>query len=521
MAGLFLSCTANKEKEDEVSIQQEDSHTYYTSWASSQYQAEPNNQPVLALEGTSLRQIVHASVGGEHIRVKFSNLCGTSNLKINEAHIALTDNLSKIKKESDTLITFSGKSSCVIAAGSEFYSDYLEFSFDDLDCLTVTIFFDYVPEEITGHMGARTNSYFMKGNHCSDEVFDTSYKCDRWYVLAAIEVEKSEEVRVLSCFGDSITDGRGSTTDKQNRWTDILSQRLLTDPSYKNIAVINQGIGGTCLTTNGLTRYNRDVLSAKGSYYVIVLYGINDIIYLNSSAERVIEGYKSLIKKAHKNNLVIYGGTILPFGNCNDYSEEKNKVRLAVNEWILNTGVEDGGFDASIDFASVMEDASSPELMKAEYDCSDGLHPNEKGYYAMGNAVDLDLFSKNYEDLKKDWPDTSSARIQNRLDFKFVLQSSIPSGSKVQVYVKGKNMGSKGFRIWLVDNNTTTLSEQYKFEGSGPFEINTELTSTGTVNFLYFKGITYDTAIEDLILEECYVIINDEKTEFNVIDDLI
>jgi len=378
-------------------------NTYYTTWASAQYQAENINQPPLSLSGNSIRQIIHTSKGGDVIRIKFSNLTGEADLSINEAHIAEFVSGSKINIESDRVIYFNGKKNCSVPAGKEIWSDPVNFKFNDLDCLTVTTYFQKVPESITGHMGSRTNSYMLEGKHLSDESFPLDYTCEHWYVLAAVEVVSKNRIRVISCFGDSITDGRGSTTDKQDRWTDVLSQRLIENDESSNVAAINEGIGGTLVAYSGVSRFDQDVINLNGIYYSILFYGINDIVYGNLSAESVIKVYKSLINKAHENNIIIYGATLLPFGNFGEYSEEKNESRIAVNEWIKNTSGKDGGFDAFIDLDAVIADPENPKVMKSLYDCGDGLHPSAAGYKAIGEAFDLQLFCKKTEDFSKDW----------------------------------------------------------------------------------------------------------------------
>lgn len=362
------------------------------TWASSQYLAEPFNQPPMALSGNSIRQTIHTSVGGAKIRLKFSNLVGKTELAIDEVHIAKTITPAKIAAATDCLVTFNGKTECTIPAGEELWSDVIDFSFTALECLTVTTCFKTVPVEITGHMGSRTHSYIMEGKHLCDESFNDEFNCEHWYFLAAIGVEDGSNARIIACLGDSITDGRGSTTDLQNRWTDILSERLLHKEETKDCAVINQGIGGTCMMFSGVERFNRDVLEQEGVAYCFIFYGINDIIYVNATTEKLIETYKSLISRAREKGLKVYGGTILPFGNCNDFTAEKDKIRREVNNWILTTPASEGGFDKTIDLSTVIADPTDDSKMNPAFDCGDGLHPSAEGYKTIGNAFDLKWF---------------------------------------------------------------------------------------------------------------------------------
>lgn len=365
----------------------------YLTWASSQYLAEAFNQPPMSLSGNSIRQTIHVSVGGKKIQVKFSNLVGKSELEINEVHIAKTIDTARIDASTDTVLLFSGNKNCVIPAGKELWSDPVDFSFEKLECLTVTAYLKTVPADITGHMGSRTNTYMMPGK-CFDEEYKKDFVCEHWYLLAGIKVIGRENTKIIACLGDSITDGRGSTTDLQNRWTDILSERLLQNEGTQNCAVINEGIGGTCMMFSGVERFNRDVLELEGVGCCFILYGINDIIYVNATAEKLIEVYKMFISKAREKGLKVYGGTILPFGNCNDFTKEKDIIRREVNSWILNTPADEGGFDSVVDLSSKMADPNDDSKMNAAYDCGDGLHPSAEGYKTMGNAFDLEMFKR-------------------------------------------------------------------------------------------------------------------------------
>ena len=510
-------------KSTEAEVKSTEGYEFATTWASAQYQAEPSNQPPLPLSNNSIRQVIHTSLGGDLIRVKFSNACGEADLKIKEAHIARSVSDSKIDLSSDTCIYFKGKASCTIPAGQEIWSDPISLKYNALDCLTVTTYFGSLPKNITGHMGSRTKSYILKGKHLSDEAFVSSNNCEHWYVLAAIDVFSPKETKIISCYGDSITDGRGSTTDRQNRWTDILSQRLLKNADTKNVAAINEGIGGTCVSSSGVNRFATDVLNLDGAYYAFILYGINDIIYLNASSDKVINTYKKLIKKAHAKNIIVYGGTLLPFGNCNDFNDKRNAVRLEVNEWIRNTSNKDGGFDAYIDFAKIMASSSNPDVMNAAYDSGDGLHPNAEGYKIMGNSFDLDMFTKSTEDYASAWEMGADdiPTIVNQECFKYALPEKLPSGTKIRINVKGVNNSSTlGFRIWFTDDSGSDKSNIYAHTQFGEFEIQEDFVTTANVKYLFFKGPRYGVNIESLSIKECSVTINGKTTEFEVADYL-
>lgn len=368
--------------------------TYCGSWASAQYVTEASNMPAIPLAHYTLRQIVHTSIAGDTIRLSFSNACGEKEIEMQSVHIALSLGGSKIDTSTDTVVTFNGSESVTILPGKEIFSDDVSFKLPAITNVAVSIYFASVPEKLTGHPGSRTTSYVQLGNMVSEPRISVISSLEHWYVLSGIDVLSDDTLKSVVCFGDSITDGRGTTTDAQNRWTDFLAARLQNNESTKKISVLNEGIGGTLVSGSGVQRFKNDVLNQRGVSYIVMLYGVNDIVYANAPAASVISVYKKLIAQAHKANVLMYGCTILPFGKCNDYTEKREAVRKEVNDWIRTTSAADGGFDACIDFDAVMRDPANEQNTLAVYNCGDGLHPSPAGYQKMAEAIDLSLFTK-------------------------------------------------------------------------------------------------------------------------------
>ncbi len=347
-----------------------------------------------------LRQVVHVSLGGSQLRVQFSNLQGNGSVTINSAHIALCTATpavdSTIDMATDKALAFSGMPNVTIAQGMEVWSDAIDFTVAPLGNITITTAFGNVPSQVVGHSGSRTTSYLQTGSsNVSAANMSSATKFQHWYYIAGMEVMAPESAVVAVAIGDSITDGRGTDDDHNNRWTDILAARLQANAATKNVGMINQGIGATNLVGNSGTaaqaRFNRDVLGMAGVKYAIVLDGVNDIAG-NASYNSLKAAYDDLIAKAHAKNVLIYGGTITPFGANSYYSTSHESVRQQVN-----TYVKSGAFDGFIDFDAAVTDGGNPPKLKAEYATwaqEDGLHPGPAGYQAMGDAADLMLFTK-------------------------------------------------------------------------------------------------------------------------------
>jgi lysophospholipase L1-like esterase len=349
--------------------------------------------------------------------VHLSNAFGTDALHITSAHIArpLTPSSSEIDPATDHPLTFAGASDVTIPPGAEFISDPLAFPVAPLSDLAVTFHLDSPPDRETGHPGSRATSYYIHGDFVSAVNLSEPHHVDHWYQISEIDVapdiqEKASKAKgpaAIVALGDSITDGHGATTNGNDRWTDVLAQRLQASPATRNIGVSNQGIGGNHLLTDGLgpnalARFDRDVLAPAAVQWVIVFEGVNDLGGLARLAEvppadhaaevrRVLAAYQQLIARAHAHGLRIYGATITPYVGSDYYHPGplSEADRQAVNDWIRAPG----HFDAVIDFDAAVRDPQHPDHLLPAYDCGDHLHPSPAGYKAMGEAIPLTLFA--------------------------------------------------------------------------------------------------------------------------------
>ena len=278
--------------------------------------------------------------------------------------------------------------------GQTVWSDTIAFNLTALSTYAISIYFGSVPSNITGHPGSRTTSYIQSGNAVTNSSLSGS-TTDHWYILAGIDVETDGTCAAVVTLGDSITDGRGSTTNGNDRWPDALADRLQAGSSTNKIAVLNQGIGGNAVVSGGLgptalSRFDRDIINQSGVKWCIVLEGVNDIGG-SQSASNIINAYNEFIDKAHANNILIYGVPILPFGGSQYDSSSHQATRDTVNDWIRSSG----RFDAVIDMDAAVRDPSNPNRLAPEYDTGDHLHLNPAGYQKMADSIPLSLFPVN------------------------------------------------------------------------------------------------------------------------------
>jgi lysophospholipase L1-like esterase len=350
--------------------------------------------------GTTLREVVHVSIGGEMVRVRFSNLFGTAPLVIGAAQIAQTLKGASIVADSGKPVTFHGQPAVSIPPGALAVSDPVPFKFAPLSDLTVSFYLPSPSGPITEHAFADATNYRASGNVVSNATLDTPTTVTSWEYLNGIDTLAAADAGAVITLGDSITDGAKSTIDTNQRWPDELARRLQADPRHRNLSVLNEGIGGNKILVDGfgpnaLARFDRDVLAQSGAKYLLILEGINDIGSLHNkpdsglTAADLISGLNQMIVRAHAHGIAVIGCTLTPYHGAGYSTENGEAIRKAVNDWI-RTG---GAFDGFVDFEAAVRDPDHPDTFLPSDDPGDHLHPNDAGYKAMGDAIDLKLFA--------------------------------------------------------------------------------------------------------------------------------
>jgi len=360
--------------------------------------------PFMHFNNQTLRQIVHTSIGGNRARIALSNTFGTTPLTIAAADIALRDKEAAIVPQSARVLNFSGRPTITIPAGAMVYSDPVDLNIPPMGDLAIDLYLPgdtNTPSPLTMHVGALQTSYVSQtGNHVGEFTVPVVATTASWFLISRVEAMAPESAGAIVTFGDSITEGARSTPDTNGRWPDLLAKRLMAQPGSVKPAVLNAGIGGNRVLTesvynfgvNALARFERDALDQAGVTYVIVMEAINDIgngrQNPTPTAEDLIAGHKQLIDLAHTRGLKIYGATLTPFEAANYFTMEGEAKREAINQWNRTSRA----YDAVIDFDLATRDPANPTRLLPLYDSGDHLHPNDAGYKAMGDAIDLSLF---------------------------------------------------------------------------------------------------------------------------------
>ncbi|WP_234359345.1 GDSL-type esterase/lipase family protein [Plantactinospora sp. BC1] len=387
-----------------------------TSWASMPQLAEPENmppppftEPDRMLADSTLRQTVRVSVAGSRIRLRLSNAFGGAPLPVTAATVALPEGgragVSAIQPGSARPVTFSGRASVTVPVGAQLVSDPVDIAVPARANLTVTLYLGpgQASDRITAHPGSRTTSHLLRGNHVAASTLPGATPVDHWYLLSALEVPAGPGTRVAVLLGDSLTDGRGSTTNGNDRWPDQLVDRLHGHDRTRDVAVLNQAAGGNRVLADGLgpnalARLDRDVLAQSGVAWLVVFEGVNDIGTAEATeaaqravADDLLTAYDQIVTRAHAQEILVYGATLTPFGGNPDYDDPtglREATRQAVNRWIRGSG----RFDAVIDFDRAVRDPADPRRLLPAADTGDHLHLNPTGYRLLADAVPARLF---------------------------------------------------------------------------------------------------------------------------------
>jgi lysophospholipase L1-like esterase len=366
----------------------------------------PPGRTTPSFDNQTIRQVVRISTGGQRVRIRLSNAYGAQPLTIGAARIAVAEGQGA-KAGTDLALTFNGKKDVLIAAGAPMLSDPVDLKVEDFATLAITLYLPGQTGPCTCHALAMQTGYVAPGDQTGAAQFPAETKLLNRAFLAGVEVERARHGTAVVAFGDSITDGLGSTADANRRWPDLLAERLAKRYPRRGLGMVNMGISGNRVTDDGagqsaLARFDRDVLSVPGAAYVIVFEGVNDlgISYGNAlppgaapprlkvTGDDIIAGYRQLIDRAHARGIKVFGATIAPYEGASYWAANGEAARQQVNAWIR----ESKAFDGVIDFDAAVRDPDKPTQMKDGFHSGDHLHGSDAGYQAMADSINLDLF---------------------------------------------------------------------------------------------------------------------------------
>ncbi|KAJ6050819.1 uncharacterized protein N7446_005444 [Penicillium canescens] len=384
---------------------------------------EPANLPPAPFNGstsvfvnTTIRQTIQVSLEAQEFRLRLSNSFGVNQLNITSVTVGLPATqqagTSVAQFESLRPVRFSGNPSVLIANRGLAVSDPIKLPIKARSILIISIYLENGQEgfAITGHPGSRTTSYLTIGDWTgARNITDSSAQTtDHWYLISGVEAWLPSRSSGFVIIGDSITDGRGSTTNANNRWPDLLLKKMQKHDSTSNIATLNQAAGGNRILQDGLgpsvlSRIDRDVLAQSGVRYAMIFEGVNDIGVGSTDAvsqaeidKKLVAAYKQIVTRIHALGIPVFGATITPFGSpsTSDYKQPysdpgREKTRERINAFIRESGI----FDAVLDFDRVLRDPQAPSQLLGKYDSGDHLHPNVAGYQALADYFPLDIFS--------------------------------------------------------------------------------------------------------------------------------
>lgn len=356
------------------------------------------------LADKTVRMSARASLGGRRVRIRLSNALEKPPLRVGSARIALRGSGAAILPASDRALTFGGRDSTVVPPGTVVLSDPVDLAIPALADVAVSL---YLPDDTglpTIHPDGMHTAYIAQGNVTGRATLNPTGTTTAYLWLSAIDVLTPAAAGTIVAFGDSITDGVGTTPDAERAWPSLLAARLSGGRSANPLGVVNLGLSGNRLLRHGfgvsaLARFDRDVLGVAGARWMIVMLGINDITFPAVpgmpateavTADDLIWGFQQIIERAHAHGIKVAGATILPVAGVGTYTEGGEAIRLAVNQWVRTSGA----YDAVIDFDAVVRDAASPGRLRADFDPGDHVHPNDAGNQAMAAAIDVSVFRR-------------------------------------------------------------------------------------------------------------------------------
>ncbi len=358
------------------------------------------NRPIPDLTDQTVRQVVRLSAGGTRLRIRLSNEMSDAPLRIDAVTAALAGPDGSIVAGSSRAVTFAGNRDVLVPPHAPFVSDALAWRVEPAQHIAISIHFVKPPSAPTVHSHAAATAWIAAGNQTAAVQLNRAIRFGQRLVIAAVDVEADRGGRTVVAFGDSITDGARATDNADTRYPDQLADRLRA-AGMAGVAVANAGIGGNRLLDDGtglnaLARFDRDVLAVPGVSHVIVLEGVNDIGTATRqrqplpTADRLIAAYRQMIDRAHDRGVRVILATILPYRGAGYWSAEGEAVRIAVNAWIRTTRTADG----VTDFDRALRDPQALDRMAARFDGGDALHPNDAGFAAMAQAIDLKMLRR-------------------------------------------------------------------------------------------------------------------------------
>jgi lysophospholipase L1-like esterase len=361
----------------------------------------PGNVPLenstADLTNVTLREVIRTSVGGERLRLRFSNEAGTEPLVLGAVHVAQATADGSIVPGSDHVVQFAGHPGVIVPASTPVLSDPIELPTQPLEKLYVSV---YLPRTLPVRAQRSLIEYVagQPGDFSAADALPQVHLLRVPSLLTLAEVQTRRPTSVVVALGDSITEGATSTANAFRGWPDRLAERL----APHDWAVANAGISGNRLLRYGtgpsaLARLDRDVLSVPGVRAIILLEGINDIgrgfVPVGTSEPVTVEALEAadlqIVTRAHEHGIRVIGATLTPYQGAFYASPAGEAIREALNSWIRSSGA----FDAVIDFAPVVAAPDNPLAFAPGFNDRDHLHPNDAGYRAMGDAIDLALIT--------------------------------------------------------------------------------------------------------------------------------